>query len=614
MISDRSLPALAVLLVLILTGLACQLPQTSTSTQTIQPITTATLGTSDVPVPTQTRVTRINPTAQATSARTRATHRIATHRIYGLAEFYDRQTSQSFVPRGVNYSIIVPVLDHYEDRLFGVGIYDHDRTESDFATLSEAGYNTVRIVLDGCTSGEGCIGLSDGQGLNPGYLDNIVDLMNLAKEENIYLLMAASDLPQLGGYAHLAEAGTNPSFAIGRNRVYFTPKGISATQTFWSDLLTGLIERQAPFDIVLGWELQSEQYYLSDQPPFSLEAGKVTPADGRTYDLSYPAQKKSMALDGLLYYIDQVRQTILDYDPTGLVSMGFLAPDAPNPWREGDMRYVVTSELIAASSLDFLDFHAYPGDGLTIQQLAQNYGMYGHILKPIVMGEVGAYTWKYPQISSGTIAVQDWIAASCSYRFSGWIYQGYYPSPAGMSNATWGFVDESRTIMKALAPTNQPDACATTVLPGRNLALGKQVTVSAALPDQTPQMAVDGDPNTQWSSGAYPMQWIEIDLGSAQSIGEFRLTVGQWPAGDTIHQLWVGSTQDSMTMLHEFKGREFDFDVINYVPNTPLRDIRYVRVVTTNSPSWVSWREIEVLAPFPATPTPIPQESPTPAP
>jgi hypothetical protein len=602
---------LASLLVLLLAVLSCQTPQSTGSTPTSLPITPPAEGTSSITVPTLPPVTSPSPTARPTSPQSETPHRIATHRIYGIAGFYDQQTSQSFIPRGVNYFILVPVSDHYENRLFGVGVYDHNRTLSDFTALSRAGYNTVRIILDGCTSGDGCIGLENGQGLNPAYLDNIVDLMKLAKGSNLFLLLASENLPELGGYAALASQGSDPAFAPGRNVEYLTSNGILAAQQYWTDLLTGLIARGAPFDIVLGWELQGEQYYQSDQPPFSLQEGKVTAANGETYDVSDVTQKHALAVDGLRYYINQLKGTLLTHDSTALVTMGFFAPDEPNTWREEDKRYVDTVSLLEDSSLDFYDFHAYPGAGLNMDELAENFGLGGHVSRPVLMGEVGAYTWTYPEISQGAIAVQDWIAASCAQGFSGWLYYGYYPMPAGLWDATWGFVDDKNTFLKALSPNTQPDACTTSVLPGRNLALGKQVGVSGALPDQTPQMAVDGDPNTQWSAGGFPTQWIEVDLGAAYTIGEIRLTVGQWPSGDTVHQLWVGTTQDSMQLAYEFRGHEYDYDVLNFMPAAPLPAIRYVRLVTTESPSWVSWREIEVLAPFPGTPIPIIEITPT---
>jgi len=614
MVSPRSQPLLAILLLLIIACLACRLPQTSNSTPTSLSITPAANPTNTITASSSHPATTASATARPTTPPSVATHRIATHRIYGLAEFYDRSTSAGFIPRGVNYFIMVPVLDHYEDRLLAVGVYDHNRTQTDFSTLSAAGYNTVRIIIDGCTSGGGCIGLEDGQGLNPAYLDNIVDLMNLARESNLFLLLASKDLPDLGGYTALANQGANASFAPYRNTEFLTPAGIVASQKYWADLLGNLASRHAPFDVVLGWELISEQFYPSDQPPFSLQSGKITSASGNNYDMAISTQKQSLAVDGMRYYIDQLRRTILTYDPTALITMGFIAPDSPNPWREGDNRFVETAALLDDSPLDFYDLHAYPSWGLTMSALAQDFGLGTHVNKPILMGAVGASTWIYPEVSAGAIALQDWIAASCAQGFSGWLYSGYYSSPAGLRDATWGFVDNKNFIQNALSPRNQPDACTVTVLPGRNLALGKPVDVSAALPDQTAQMAVDGDPNTQWSAGGYPTQWLQIDLGAEYTVGEIRLTVGQWPAGQTVHQLWLGANPDAMHMAYQFSGIEYDFDLLNFIPATPLDNIRYVRIVTTESPSWVSWREIEVLAPLLGNTTPIPEPDFTPTP
>ncbi len=614
----RNPPLLYILVVLILASLACQIPETIASTPTMPPtgltVTPVILPTG-LPTPIASQpVANTTPTTRPTSPPTVAAHRIVTHRIYGLAEFYDRATSASFIPRGVNYFMLVPVLDHYEDRLFAVGIYDHNRTQADFAALSAGGYNTVRIMLDGCTSGDTCIGLQGSQGLNPAYLDNVTNLLSVAKANNLFVLFASQGLPDLGGYAGLSNQGANSSIAAGRNAQLLTEAGVHASQQYWTDLLVGLASRQAFFEVILGWELLSEHYFPSDQLPFSMENGRFTLANGKNYDMARPSQRQALAVDGLRTYIDQVKQTILTYDPTALVTMGFLAPDSPNVWREGDNRYVITAPLLEDSTLDFFDLHANPGSGLTMAELAQNFGLGGHVTKPVIMGDVGASTWTYSQIPEAAIAVQDWVAASCAQGFTSWLYSAYYPYPAGLADATWGLVDEHNTLLNALSPKNQPDACAVTVLPGRNLAQGKPVQVSGALPEQTSEMAVDGDASTQWSAGGYPTQWIEIDLGAAYSIGEIRLTVGQWPDGDTIHQLWVGASRDSMQQVHEFADHTYDYDVLGYLPSSPLKSIRYVKLVTTESPSWVSWREIEVLAPLPAPPTPTAEATLTPTP
>ena len=98
------------------------------------------------------------------------------------------------------------------------------------------------------------------------------------------------------------------------------------------------------------------------------------------------------------------------------------------------------------------------------------------------------------------------------------------------------------------------------------------------------------------ASAGYP-EWIQIDLGEASTIGLLRLVITQSPAGGTIHQVWVGSTLEDLYLLHTFEGHTADAQVLEFEPESPVEDVRYVRVVTNQSPSWVGWQEIEVLAP-----------------
>jgi hypothetical protein len=48
--------------------------------------------------------------------------------------------------------------------------------------------------------------------------------------------------------------------------------------------------------------------------------------------------------------------------------------------------------------------------------------------------------------------------------------------------------------------------------------------------------------------------------------------------------------------VHKFKGVTTDSDLLTFRLPEPLKGIRYIRIETTSSPSWVSWREIEVIA------------------
>jgi Tol biopolymer transport system component len=129
----------------------------------------------------------------------------------------------------------------------------------------------------------------------------------------------------------------------------------------------------------------------------------------------------------------------------------------------------------------------------------------------------------------------------------------------------------------------------------RNLARGRPVTASMSLADAPPEMAVDGD-RVLWWSALYAPQWIEIDLGRPRSFRTLQLVVAQNPPGLTEHVVsGRASTSDEFSVLHVFDQSTADGDVLNYTNKRAWHDIRYVRVETLSSPSWVAWREIRVL-------------------
>ena len=133
--------------------------------------------------------------------------------------------------------------------------------------------------------------------------------------------------------------------------------------------------------------------------------------------------------------------------------------------------------------------------------------------------------------------------------------------------------------------------------PGANLAYGKAVTASRSNQAQ-PQGAVDGDPDTYWGAGAFAPQWIQIDLGGPYTITALRLLTGQSPAGETVHRIRVkgADAEDAFQVVHTFKGVTLDAQWLTVTFPEPLEAIRYVRVETIRSPSWVAWKEVEVIA------------------
>ena len=138
--------------------------------------------------------------------------------------------------------------------------------------------------------------------------------------------------------------------------------------------------------------------------------------------------------------------------------------------------------------------------------------------------------------------------------------------------------------------------------PGANLARDKAVRVSAFEAGHPGVDAVDGDTGTHWSAAAGPPQWIEVDLGSAHDIAEIRLTPSQYPAGGTVHRV-LGKgpgTGGAFVLLHTFDGPTEDSQRLVFAPESPWAGIQVVRVMTDTSPSWVAWREIELIEAGPA--------------
>jgi hypothetical protein len=130
--------------------------------------------------------------------------------------------------------------------------------------------------------------------------------------------------------------------------------------------------------------------------------------------------------------------------------------------------------------------------------------------------------------------------------------------------------------------------------PLSNLALGRPATAPAALPANPPSLAVDGNPATAWIAGTGPPMWIEIDLGVPADVVEVRLRVAQTPTGATTHRV-LALTGSGWVTVAELVGQTSENQLLAVRPATRLDGVRSVRVETSQSPSWVAWREIEVI-------------------
>jgi hypothetical protein len=127
------------------------------------------------------------------------------------------------------------------------------------------------------------------------------------------------------------------------------------------------------------------------------------------------------------------------------------------------------------------------------------------------------------------------------------------------------------------------------------LADGRVIRASSATPAGGPAGPFDGNTDTTWNSGGFPVAWIEIDFGKPVTPTSLRLMASQLPnTGHTTHTVYgraEGQTKEEV--LYAFDGTTNNGEWMSW-PLGKTRPIRYLRIETTSSPSWVSWSEIVV--------------------
>ncbi len=516
-------------------------------------------------------------------------HPIGVRVVGGVGELFDRRTGVTFVIRGANYVFGEKTTGRRPAEIFRVGSYDPERVRTDFDQLVAHGYNTVRVFLDHCDPQDaGCIGVVGGEGLNQAYLVNVADLIEAAAEAGLQVLFTSNDLPDHGGYSEQANAVSGPQFAGYRNAFYLTPDAIDASRRYWRDIITGLQRLGAPLEHVLAWELLNEQWMFADQPPLSLREGEVTTTTG-TYDMTDAEKRAAMVADGIVYYVSQLREEILDLDPGALVTMGFFAPGAAPGW------YTDPVDALARSELDFLDFHAYPG-ATDMDTVARAFAISEHPEKPVVLGEYGAFRHSYPDIESAAAAVAAWQVDACRVGFDGWLYWAYTGADHAADDATWGLDDGDGYLLDLLAPDAHPDPCATIAVTRADKAIGARASASSVHGNERPRNAIDEDLDTAWSAGSHPEQWIRLDLARPTTVAEVQLLVSQDPAGRTGHIIEVLQRgRHGFVRIGHLTERTADGDWLVFRPKRPVPDVRALRIRTVESPSWVAWREIRVF-------------------
>jgi hypothetical protein len=131
-----------------------------------------------------------------------------------------------------------------------------------------------------------------------------------------------------------------------------------------------------------------------------------------------------------------------------------------------------------------------------------------------------------------------------------------------------------------------------------NISINKISTASAGISSTG---AFDGDLTTAWNAVGFAPAWISVDLGSISSVSHIVFYVSQAPAGNTEHEVYSsidGINWQIVETINLYTENAMEF-TRNY---TNLNGIRYLKILTISSPSWVAWYEISVFGTQEPTP------------
>ena len=150
---------------------------------------------------------------------------------------------------------------------------------------------------------------------------------------------------------------------------------------------------------------------------------------------------------------------------------------------------------------------------------------------------------------SGRYVRMNGTARATQYGYSLWEFEVYGTSGTAATSTRTNTIAPTVT---GPAPSATRTPTATTVVTGcgtSNVALNKTATSSSnENAGTTPNLAVDGNAGTRWSSAVSDPQWIQVDLGATQSICHVKLT---WEAAyGTGYQIQTSNDAATWTSIY----------------------------------------------------------------
>ncbi len=222
----------------------------------------------------------------------------------------------------------------------------------------------------------------------------------------------------------------------------------------------------------------------------------------------------------------------------------------------------------------------------------QNFGVSGPSRKPLVIGEMGGFKSAYDTADRAAAALAAWQAASCPYGVQGWLIWTW---DTDEQPELWNALSSGAAIAKRPLPARRPDPCAP---PGLATSRSGSPSPHPTKASTRPPTRSTATPGLSGALAGMRRSGSRSTLGAPETVARIRLTVAQYRTGrPTTGCSSAAEPRRPYVLVGEPGGPTHDGQVIDLVGTAPWQNVRFVRVETVSSPSWVSWREIEALAP-----------------
>lgn len=373
--------------------------------------------------------------------------------------FVSTDSGERFRPVGFNYIRLFNenrTADHDNFSSTGFDLNEHDAM---LRRLSADGFNTVRVFVN-FQPGE-VIDQRDSESLSEAYLDNVAEFLQLAWRHGVYVLLSMRRHPDLARYRQLR--GPPAPLVVGGNQQFMNAGWIRAKTTYLRDFLQELMNRSpVALKSIFAIDIQNEICFYPGEQPFSLNEGRFTALDGRTYDLA--ADKQKLADASAIHHINACAEAIHEVFPGVPINVNVFTYAAVGRTGPGDFhadpagwknRVPFRPLAIVRSQADMIDVHFYSGSQAKYQsdlksiEFAQLRRAAAASGKPLICGEFGLFKKQFQDdFAAGCrFLQQEWLPV-LNRDWSGWLYWTYdtHEQPR-----LWNAADHESAIYRILA-------------------------------------------------------------------------------------------------------------------------------------------------------------------